>query len=44
MPNLSKPLRFIIWYAGLSLGQIVGGLVSYAFQQVLVQHHPYSTG
>lgn len=26
--------RFSIWYAGLGLGQIVGGIVSYAFQQV----------
>lgn len=26
--------RFSIWYAGLGLGQIIGGVVSYAFQQV----------
>lgn len=26
--------RFSIWYAGLGLGQIIGGLVSYGFQQV----------
>ncbi|KAL8858714.1 MAG: hypothetical protein Q9178_004802 [Gyalolechia marmorata] len=26
--------RFSIWYAGLGLGQIVGGIVSYGFQQV----------
>ena len=26
--------RFSIWYAGLGLGQIIGGIVSYAFQQV----------
>ena len=26
--------RFSIWYMGLGVGQIVGGIVSYAFQQV----------
>lgn len=26
--------RFSIWYAGLGLGQIIGGILSYAFQQV----------
>ena len=26
--------RFCIWYAGLGLGQIIGGVLSYAFQQV----------
>ena len=26
--------RFSIWYSGLGLGQIIGGVVSYAFQQV----------
>lgn len=26
--------RFSIWYAGLGVGQIIGGVVSYAFQQV----------
>ena len=26
--------RFSIWYAGLGVGQIVGGIVSFAFQQV----------
>ena len=26
--------RFSVWYAGLGLGQIIGGVVSYAFQQV----------
>ncbi len=26
--------RFSIWYAGLGLGQIIGGVLSYAFQQV----------
>ncbi|KAI4113473.1 MAG: hypothetical protein LQ345_005559 [Seirophora villosa] len=26
--------RFSIWYAGLGVGQIIGGIVSYAFQQV----------
>lgn len=26
--------RFSIWYAGLGVGQILGGIVSYAFQQV----------
>jgi sugar phosphate permease len=26
--------RFSIWYAGLGVGQIVGGIVSYGFQQV----------
>ena len=26
--------RFSIWYGGLGLGQIVGGIVSYGFQQV----------
>lgn len=29
-----QALRFSVWYAGLGLGQIVGGLLSYAFQQV----------
>ncbi len=28
--------RFSIWYAGLGLGQIIGGVLSYAFQEV---HH-----
>ena len=32
--------RFSIWYAGLGLGQIIGGIVSYAFQQV--QHLAFS--
>lgn len=26
--------RFSLWYCGLGIGQIVGGVVSYAFQQV----------
>ena len=26
--------RFSIWYMGLGVGQIIGGIVSYAFQQV----------
>ncbi|KAL8752083.1 MAG: hypothetical protein Q9199_005986 [Rusavskia elegans] len=26
--------RFCIWYAGLGVGQIIGGIVSYGFQQV----------
>lgn len=26
--------RFSIWYAGLGFGQIIGGVLSYAFQQV----------
>ena len=26
--------RFSLWYCGLGLGQIIGGIVSYAFQQV----------
>lgn len=26
--------RFSFWYCGLGLGQIVGGIISYAFQQV----------
>ena len=26
--------RFSIWYAGLGVGQIVGGIVSFAFQQI----------
>lgn len=26
--------RFSIWYAGLGVGQIIGGIVSFAFQQV----------
>lgn len=34
--------RFSIWYAGLGLGQIIGGIVSYAFQQV--KHHPSFSG
>lgn len=29
-----QPLRFSIWYAGLGIGQIIGGIVSYAFQQI----------
>ncbi|KAL8708412.1 MAG: hypothetical protein Q9220_006702 [cf. Caloplaca sp. 1 TL-2023] len=33
--------RFSIWYAGLGLGQIIGGIVSYAFQQV---KHPAFSG
>ena len=33
--------RFSIWYGGLGLGQILGGLVSYAFQQV---EHPQLAG
>ena len=33
--------RFSIWYAGLGLGQIIGGIVSYAFQQV---KHPTFSG
>lgn len=33
--------RFSIWYAGLGLGQIIGGIVSYAFQQV---KHPSFSG
>ena len=32
--------RFSIWYAGLGLGQIIGGVLSYAFQQV--QHPTFS--
>ena len=32
--------RFSIWYAGLGVGQIIGGAVSYAFQQV--QHPSFS--
>ena len=32
--------RFSIWYAGLGLGQIIGGVLSYAFQQV--QHPSFS--
>ena len=30
--------RFSLWYCGLGCGQIVGGIVSYAFQQV--KHEP----
>ncbi|KAL9036728.1 MAG: hypothetical protein Q9214_006008 [Letrouitia sp. 1 TL-2023] len=33
--------RFSIWYAGLGVGQIIGGIVSYAFQQV---KHPSFSG
>lgn len=33
--------RFSIWYAGLGFGQIIGGIVSYAFQQV---KHPSFSG
>lgn len=33
--------RFSIWYAGLGLGQIIGGVLSYAFQQV---KHPAFSG
>ncbi|KAL8664900.1 MAG: hypothetical protein Q9168_007812 [Polycauliona sp. 1 TL-2023] len=32
--------RFSIWYAGLGLGQIIGGAVSYGFQEV--QHPTFS--
>ncbi|KAK2738250.1 hypothetical protein FQN57_007113 [Myotisia sp. PD_48] len=28
--------RFSLWYSGLGLGQIIGGLVSYGFQQVII--------
>lgn len=33
--------RFSIWYAGLGLGQILGGVISYGFQGV---QHPSFTG
>jgi len=33
--------RFSIWYAGLGLGQIIGGVLSYAFQKVT---HPAFAG
>lgn len=33
--------RFSIWYAGLGLGQIIGGIVSYGFQHV---KHPAFSG
>ena len=33
--------RFSIWYAGLGLGQIIGGVLSYAFQKV---QHPSFAG
>ena len=33
--------RFSIWYAGLGLGQILGGVISYGFQGV---RHPSFTG
>ena len=33
--------RFSIWYAGLGLGQIIGGVLSYAFQHV---KHPTFSG
>ncbi|KAI9670080.1 MAG: hypothetical protein M1829_004807 [Trizodia sp. TS-e1964] len=33
--------RFSFWYCGLGLGQIIGGLVSYAFQKV---DHPQFVG
>lgn len=33
--------RFSLWYCGLGLGQMLGGIVSYAFQQI---HHPAFTG
>ncbi|CUS12329.1 unnamed protein product [Tuber aestivum] len=29
-----QPPRFALWYCGLGIGQIIGGLVSYGFQQV----------
>jgi MFS family permease len=29
-----QPPRFAFWYCGLGIGQIVGGLVSYGFQQI----------
>ncbi|TKA72539.1 hypothetical protein B0A49_04233 [Cryomyces minteri] len=34
--------RFSIWYAGLGLGQIIGGVLSFAFQQI--KHHPALSG
>ena len=30
--------RFSLWYGGLGLGQILGGLISFAFQQVKYPH------
>jgi MFS family permease len=33
--------RFSLWYCGLGLGQILGGIVSYAFQKI---HHPIFAG
>lgn len=33
--------RFSLWYCGLGLGQIVGGIISYGFQKV---HHPSYAG
>ena len=33
--------RFSIWYGGLGVGQILGGVLSYAFQQV---DHPHFAG
>lgn len=33
--------RFSIWYAGLGLGQIIGGILSYAFQKL---KHPSFSG
>ena len=32
--------RFSIWYSGLGLGQIIGGILSYAFQQVSPKAYP----
>lgn len=36
-----QPPRFSVWYCGLGVGQIIGGIVSYAFQQI---HHPDFAG
>ncbi|KAE8354270.1 major facilitator superfamily domain-containing protein [Aspergillus coremiiformis] len=34
-----QALRFTFWYAGLGVAQIVGGVISFAFQQV---HHSFA--
>lgn len=40
-PHSAQAPRFSIWYAGLGLGQILGGIISYGFQGV---RHPSFTG
>ncbi|OBT75522.1 hypothetical protein VF21_04957 [Pseudogymnoascus sp. 05NY08] len=36
--KLEQAPRFAIWYCGLGFGQIIGGLISFAFQHVTNKH------